>query len=62
VRRGFERAIDLSRRLAMPYDEAQAQWLSSRYFPDRDRALAARAIFARLGCVGHLTQLEQPQP
>jgi hypothetical protein len=44
----------------MPYDEAQALWLSSRYFPDRARTQAARAIFARLGCAWHLAQLELP--
>ena len=60
ARRGFDRAIELSRRLAMPYDEAQALWLASRYFPDRARTEAARAIFARLGCAWHLAQLEPP--
>jgi tetratricopeptide (TPR) repeat protein len=60
ARRGFDRAIEASRRLAMPYDEAQALWLASRYIPDRGRAEAARAIFARLGCAWHLAQLEQP--
>jgi hypothetical protein len=60
ARRGFERAIELSRRLAMPYDEGQALWLASRYFPDRARTQAARASFARLGCAWHLAQLEPP--
>jgi len=60
ARRGFDRAIELSRRLAMPYDEAQALWLFSRYFPDRSRTQDARAIFARLGCAWHLAQLEPP--
>ncbi len=58
ARRGFDRAIELSRRLAMPYDEAQALWLAARYFPDPDRIGAARAIFTRLGCAWHLAHLE----
>jgi serine/threonine protein kinase/tetratricopeptide (TPR) repeat protein len=60
ARRRFDRAIELSRRLAMPYDEAQALWLASRYVPDPARTEAARAIFARLGCAWHLAQLASP--
>ena len=56
ARRGFERAIALSRRLAMPYDEAQALWLASRYGEPARAADAAR-IFERLGCRWHLAQL-----
>ncbi|HWO18335.1 MAG TPA: AAA family ATPase [Kofleriaceae bacterium] len=58
AQRGFARAIELSRRLAMPYDEAQALWLASRYVPDRGRAAAAREIFARLGCAWHVAQID----
>jgi tetratricopeptide (TPR) repeat protein len=56
ARRGFERAVALSRRLAMPYDEAQALWLASRYGDPR-RAVDAARIFERLGCRWHLAQI-----
>ena len=48
ARRGFARSIEAARRLAMPYDEAQALWLASRHAPEPGHAEAARAIFAQL--------------
>jgi len=58
------RVIAAARRLAMPYDEAQALWLASRYGASEDlaraEAEAAREIFARLGCAWHLAQLPAP--
>jgi hypothetical protein len=55
ARLGFDRAVALSRRLGMPYDEAQALWLASRYVEPRLAAQAA-PIFERLGCRWHLAQ------
>ncbi len=56
--RGFERAIALSRKLTMPYDEAQASWLAGRYIDPRHTAHAAW-IFERLGCQWHLEQTKR---
>ena len=58
ARGDFERAIALSRKLAMPYDEAQASWLAGRYIDPRHTAHAAW-IFERLGCQWHLEQTKR---
>jgi len=66
ARRGFARSIAAARRLAMPYDEAQALWLASRYAPEAGaepgHAEAAREIFTKLRCAWHLEQLGAPAP
>ncbi len=56
ARVGFDRAIALSRKLEMPYDEAQALWLAGRHQRDERRLDEAARIFERLGCGWHLTQ------
>ena len=59
--RAFERAIATSRGMGMPFDEAQALWLASRYVDaQRDaRRTAAGHLFARLGCAWHLDQIKE---
>jgi tetratricopeptide (TPR) repeat protein len=58
--RGLDRAVALSRRLGMPYDEAQALWLAGRFVDPRRTDDAAR-IFERLGCRWHLEQTRRSQ-
>jgi hypothetical protein len=60
ARRALARSVALARKLRLPYDEAQALWLTARYFPagpaDPNLGEATR-LFERLGCAWHLDQV-----
>ncbi|MFM7200002.1 MAG: adenylate/guanylate cyclase domain-containing protein [Myxococcota bacterium] len=62
ARREWERSLAWSRRLDMPWEEAQALFELGRFtqLPVRSGALErAHAIFSYLGCWAHVAQIEQ---